>query len=138
MSVLSEIEMVAGKIRDGFVFLFHAIEHEIPMVLTTLVNVYGPDVVAHAIATYKGNVETFAGSEAAVAEADLKALVQSSVVEKFGLPPTAAQFIASGIHHLFTIGEDKMNALIDQGAAKLEAATGATDTAGSTTTAPTE
>ena len=116
MGLTEDIVSLAAKVKAGFVWIFHAIEHEIPMVLTTLVNVYGPDVVSHAIATYKGNVETFAGSEAAVAEADLNALVQSSIVQKFGLPPTAAQFIASGIHHLFTIGEDKMNSLIEQGA----------------------
>lgn len=125
MTFIGDVEAVAKKIRDGFVAVFHAIEHEIPMVLTTLVNIYGPDVVAHAVATYKGNAETFAGKEAAVAEADLNALVQSSVVEKFHLPPTAAQFIASGIHHLFTIGEAKMNSLIEQGATDVIAQTGA-------------
>ncbi len=127
MTLIEDIEKVAGKVRDGFVWVFHALEHEVPMVLSTLVNVYGPGVVAHAVATYKGNLETFADKEAAVAEADLKAIVQSSVVEKFHLPPTAAQFIASGIHHLFTVGEDKMNALIEKGAAAIETAAGATD-----------
>lgn len=136
-NVLHDIEAVAAKVRDGFVWVFHAIEHEVPMVLTTLVNVYGPEVVAHAVATYHGNVTTFVDKEAAVAEADLKALVQSSLVDKFHLPPTAAQFISSGIHHLFTIGEDKMHALIDAGAAKIEAATGVTDTSGSTPASPT-
>ncbi len=94
--------------------------------------------VSEAVAKYKSNVETFADKEAAVAEADLKALVQSHIVEKFGLPPTAAQFISSGIHHLFTVAEGKMNSLIEKGATAIEAATGATDTAGSTTTAPTK
>lgn len=123
MSVFSEIETVAKKIEAGFMYMFHAVEHEVPMIFATLVNIYGPEVVAHAVDTYKGNIETFAGSEAAVAEADLKALVQSSVVEKFNLPPTAAQFIASAIHHLFTIGESTINSLIESGAAAIEAQT---------------
>ena len=119
--ILTDLEHLAQKIGHGFAVVFHAIEHEVPMVLTTLVNVYGPEVVAHAVATYHTNVTTFVDKEAAVAEADLKALVQSSLVDKFHLPPTAAQFIASGVHHLFTVGEDKVNTLIDAGAASLEA-----------------
>lgn len=116
MGLLGDIEAVASKIRNGFVALFHAVEHEVPMLLAALVNVYGPDVVAHAIATHKSGVTLYADKAVETAEADTRALVQSSLVERFHLPPTAAQFIASGIHHLFTIGEAKVNSLIDQGA----------------------
>lgn len=119
---MNAIEFLALKIRHGFVAVFHAIEHEVPAILALLVNIYGPEVVAHAIATHKTGVIDFADKAIDVAEADTKALVQSTLVERFGLAPTAGQFIASGIHHLFTIGEDKVNALIDAGAAKLEAA----------------
>lgn len=121
---MNGIEALAIKIRNGFVAVFHAIEHEVPAILSLLVNIYGPDVVAHAIATHKTGVVDFADKEIGIAEADTKALVQSSIVEKFGLPPTAAQFIASGIHHLFAIGEAKVNSLIDAGATAAEAATG--------------
>lgn len=121
MTFVGDIEAIASKVRAGFVAVFHAIEHEVPAILSLLVNVYGPEVVAHAIATHTAGVTDYADKEIAIAEADTKALVQSSIVEKFGLPPTAAQFIASGIHHLFTIGGDKVNSLIAQGATALEA-----------------
>lgn len=107
-AILDDIEKVASKIRDGFVAVFHAAEHEAMMILSTLVNVYGPRVVATAIATHKVGVIMYADKAIDTAESDVKALVQSTVVEKFGLPPTAAQFIASAIHHLFTIGKDKV------------------------------
>lgn len=122
MTFIGDIEGVAKKIRDGFVWLFHAIEHEVPAILSLLVNVYGPQVVADAIATHKAGVTYYADKAIETAEADVKALVQSTLVEKHLLPATAAQFIASGIHHLFTIGEDKVNALIEAGAAKAAAA----------------
>lgn len=118
---IDDVESIAHKIGHGFAVVFHALEHEVPMILATLVNVYGPAVVAHAIATHKAGVTAYADKAIAIAEADTKALVQSTLVEKFGLPPTAGQFIASGIHHLFAIGEDKVNALIEAGAAKLAA-----------------
>ena len=128
MSFISDVESIAEKIGHGFVVVFHAIEHEVPAILSLLVNIYGPSVIANAIATHKVGVQDYADKGIDTAEADVKALVQSTIVEKFGLPPTAAQFIASGIHHLFTIGEDKVNALIDKGAAAAIAATGATST----------
>lgn len=131
MSILTDIESVAAKIRNGFVAVFHAIEHEVPAILSLLVNVYGPQVVADAIATHKAGVQMYADKAINTAEADVKALVQSTLVEKHLLPPTAAQFIASGIHHLVTIGEDKINALIDAGAAKAIAATGVAPSSGS-------
>lgn len=121
MNPIDAIEALAHKIGHGFAVVFHAIEHEVPAILSLLVNVYGPTVVAHAIATHKGGVELYADKAIETADADVKALVQSTLVEKFGLAPTAGQFIATGIHHLFTVGEDKVNALIDAGAAKLEA-----------------
>lgn len=114
------IEDLAKKIAHGFVVVFHAIEHEVPAILSLLVNVYGPSVVAHAIATHKTGVELYADKAIETAEADTKALVQSTLVEKFGLAPTAGQFIASAVHHLFTVGEAHVNALIDAGAARLE------------------
>lgn len=119
MSFIETVDNIAKKIGHGFAVVFHAIEHEVPAILSLLVNVYGPEVIAHAIATHKGGVELYADKGIDTAEADVKALVQSTLVEKFGLAPTAGQFIASGIHHLFTIGENKVNALIDAGAAKL-------------------
>jgi hypothetical protein len=125
MTLIGDIEAVALKIKHGLAVLLHAAEHEVPAVIGLFANVYGPEIVAHAIATHKGAVTLYADKAIEVAEADTKALVQSSLVEKFGLPPTAAQFIASGIHHLFTIGEAKVNSLIDAGAAKAIAATGA-------------
>lgn len=121
MGFIEDVEGIAKKIGHGFAVVFHAAEHEALSILSLMVNVYGPTVVAHAVATHVGGVKLYTDKGIETAEADVKALVQSSIVEKFGLPPTAAQFIASGIHHLFTIGEDKVNALIDAGAAKLEA-----------------
>ena len=129
--VLRDIENVAKKVEAGFVAVFHAIEHEVPAILSMLVNVYGPSVISNAIASHKAGVELYAASEVGVAEADTKAFVQSNLVDRFHLPPTAAQFIASGIHHLFTIGGDKIVSLIDSGAARLEAQA---DPAGLTTT----
>ena len=128
MSIISRIEAIPGEIEHGLVWLLHAAEHEVPAVIGLFVNIYGPSVVAQAIASRQQGVMDFADREASIAEADTKALIQSSIVERFGLPPTAAQFIASGIHHLFTIGEDKMNALITQGAAAAITATGAAPT----------
>ncbi len=121
MTVIDDIENIAKKIGHGFAVVFHAIEHEVPAILSLLVNVYGPKVIADAIATHKTGVTLYADKAIETAEADVRALVQSTLVEKHLLPPTAAQFISSGIHHLFAIGEDKVNALIDAGAAKLEA-----------------
>lgn len=117
MSIITDLESVAKKIEGALVTAFHAVEHEVPRVLSALVDIYGPTVVANAIATHQQGVTDFADKELDVAAADTKALVQSTIVQKFGLPPTAAQFIASGISHLFTIGETKVNALIGQGAA---------------------
>ena len=121
-NLLHDIEAIAAKVRDGFVAVFHAIEHEVPAILSLLVNVYGPEVVAHAIASHATGVQLYAASEVGVAEADTKAFVQSNLVDRFHLPPTAAQFIASGIHHLFTIGGEKIAALIDQGTTSAEQA----------------
>ncbi len=121
MNLIDDIESLAQKIGHGFAVVFHAIEHEVPAILGLLVNVYGPKVIADAIATHKTGVTLYVDKGIETAEADVKALVQSTLVEKHLLPPTAAQFIASGIHHLFTVGEDKVNALIEAGAAKLEA-----------------
>lgn len=129
MSILDDVESIAKKIRNGFVAVFHAIEHEVPAILSLLVNLYGPDVIAHAIATHKAGVELYSDKGIDTAEADVKALVQSTIVQKFGLPNTAAQFIASGIHHLFAVGEAKVNSLIDAGATAAIAATGATPNA---------
>lgn len=120
MAFIEDVESVATKITHGFTVVFHALEHEVPAILSLLVNIYGPTVIADAIATHKGGVTLYADRAIDLAEADVKALVQSTLVEKHLLPPTAAQFIAAGLHHLFTIGEDKVNALIDAGAAKLE------------------
>ena len=124
-NLLQDIELLGKKIEGALVAAFHAVEHEVPRVASFLVDIYGPQVVANAIATHKAAVEMYAQSGLAYAEADTKALVQSTIVAKFGLPPTAAQFIASGIHHLFTIGGDKLNGLIEAGAASAIAATGA-------------
>ncbi len=120
MSILSTVESVAQKNEHGFVVVFHAIEHEVPAILSLLVNIYGPKVIANAIATHQAGVTAYADKAIETAEADTKALVQSTLVERFGLTPTAGQFIASGIHHLFAIGEDKVNTLIAAGAARLE------------------
>jgi hypothetical protein len=117
---ISDIETVAKKIEAGFVFVFHAIEHEVPAILSLLVNLYGPSVIANAIATHQAGVANYVDSEIGVAAADTQALVQSTLVEKFGLAPTAGQFVASGIAHLFAIGEAKVNSLINAGATALE------------------
>ncbi len=127
MDLTAKIEDIAKKIGHGFVVVFHAIEHEVPAILSMLVNVYGPKVIADAIATHKTGVELYVDKALDTADADVRALVQSTLVEKHLLPPTAAQFIASGIHHLFTIGEAHVNALIDAGAAKLAAEANPTD-----------
>lgn len=126
MTFRSDVESVAKKVEHGFVVVFHALEHEVPAILSLLVNVYGPKVVADAIATHTTGVTAYVDKELAVAEADTKALVQSTLVEKYGLAPTAAQFISTGIHHLFTVGTDKVNGLIAAGAASLEAQATAT------------
>lgn len=117
----ADIAAVAKKVEAGFVFLFHTVEHELPAIFTLLVNLYGPAVVAEAVATHAAGVTAFADKEIGVASADTQALVQSTLVQKFGLPGSAAQFVASGIAHLFVIGADKVNDLIAAGAAKLEA-----------------
>lgn len=120
-NILSDIETVAKKIEAGFVSVFHAIEHEVPAILSLLVNLYGPKVIADAVATHKAGVELYVDKDIDIAAADTKALVQSTLVDKHLLPASAAQFVASGIAHLFVVGEDKVNGLIDAGAAKLEA-----------------
>jgi len=117
MSFLDDVEAIGKKIETGLVTFLRGVEHEIPKLLSALVDIYGPSVVANAIATHKGAVQMYADKGIDIATADTKAFVQSTIVQKFGLPPTAAQFIASGIQHVFTIGEAKVNSLIDQGAA---------------------
>lgn len=127
--MLEKIEAIGKAIEHGFVAVFHAVEHEVPAILSLLVNIYGKEAIATAIATHVAGVKDYADKGIEVADADVKALVQSTMVERFGLPPTAAQFVSSGIHHLVTVGEDKINALIDQGAAAAIAATADTTAA---------
>lgn len=131
MSFLSDIEVVGKKIEGAFVWLYQEAKDEVPAVLGALVKIYGPEVIATAIASHQAGVQDYLDKGIDTASADTQALVQSTLVAKFGnsgLANTAAQFIASGIKHLFTIGESDVNALIAKGAAGAIAATGAVPT----------
>ena len=132
MSFIGDVEAIGKHIEDALVWTFKHIEGELPAILQLLVSVYGPQVVATAIASHQAGVTMYADKEIAIAGADVTALVQSTLVSKFGsggLANTAAQFIASGINHLVTIGEADLNALIARGAAAGIAATGTTPAA---------
>jgi hypothetical protein len=127
MSFVSDVEAVGKKIEGALIWVFKQAENEIPAIVGLLINLYGPQVVSTAIASHQAGVQMYADKEIAVAGADVTALVQSTLVSKFGsggLANTAAQFVASAVNHLVTVGESDLNALIAKGAAAAEAATG--------------
>lgn len=120
MSFISDVEAVGKKIEGAFIWLYQEAKEEVPAVLGALVKIYGPQVIATAIASHQAGVQDYIDKGLDTASADTQALVQSTLVAKFGsagLANTAAQFIAAGIKHLFTIGETDVNALIAKGAA---------------------
>jgi hypothetical protein len=132
MSFISGVEAVGKDIEKALKFVFVEIKDEVPAILKTLVQVYGPEVVSMAIASHSAGVQMYVDKEISVGAADVTALVQSTLVSKFGnsgLSNTAAQFIASGINHLVTIGKNEVDSLLAKGTAAAIAATGATPAA---------
>lgn len=121
---------VLRKIGGAIVGIFKTAEHEFGALLSFLGSVYGPEVIAHAVTAVRQAEATYiAGAQPGWEDAVVNTLkhefVASSLVEKFGLQASVSHLVTEGVHRLFQIGDDKLNAISDAAVAAADQAAGA-------------